>query len=50
VKKAARYLVIVILAIWLVKDPAGAASLTRHAMAGLSHAAQSLSDFATGLG
>jgi hypothetical protein len=49
VKKAVRYLVIAVIAVWLFEDPSGAAALAHHVMAGLTHAAHSLSDLASGL-
>ena len=48
-KKAIRYLVIAVIAVWVFKDPASAAALAHHVMAGLTHAAHSLSDLASGL-
>lgn len=49
-KKAIRYLLLAVLAVWVFTDPTGAAALARHAMAGLSAAAHSLSTLASGLG
>jgi hypothetical protein len=49
VSKAIRYLLLLIAIAWLVQDPSGAAHLVHQLMAWLSHAAQSLSAFASGL-
>ena len=48
-KKAVRWLVIAVSAVWVFQDPAGAAALAHRAMSGLTHAAHSLSSLAAGL-
>jgi len=50
VKKAARWLVVAVVVVFVIQNPAGAAMLARRAMAGVSHAAHSLSSFASDLG
>ena len=48
-KKIVRYLVIGVLVVWVVTDPAGAAALVHKGAADLQATAHSLSTLATGL-
>ena len=48
-KKLARWILIAVAALWVYQDPGGAAILVHHLMGALTHAAQSLSQLASGL-
>ncbi len=48
-KRIVRWLLIAVLAVWLIKDPSGAAALIRAALSAVEHAARSLSALAAGL-
>jgi hypothetical protein len=48
-KRIVRWLLIAVLALWVLRDPSGAAALARDVMAAAGHAARSLSALAAGL-
>jgi hypothetical protein len=48
-KKAARWLVIAIVVVWVMNDPTGAAALVHWGAATIQHMARSLSTLASGL-
>jgi hypothetical protein len=49
VKKAVRWLVIAVVVVWVIQDPAGATALAHRAVAALAHAAHSIAVLASGL-
>ena len=48
-KTVVKWVLIVIAGLWVIQDPAGAAALLHQAIDALKHAAQSLSQLASGL-
>lgn len=48
-KKLIRWVVLAAVAMWVIQDPASAATLAHHALSGLTRAAHSLSTLAAGL-
>jgi hypothetical protein len=49
VKRIVRWLLIAVVAVWVLNDPASAAALARDALALIEHAARSVSALAAGL-
>ncbi|HEY1914686.1 MAG TPA: hypothetical protein VGH27_03835 [Streptosporangiaceae bacterium] len=49
VKKLAWYAFLIVVALWVINDPAGASNLAHQAFQGLGHAASSLSTIASNL-
>lgn len=49
-KKYATWLLLAVVAMWVVQDPTGAAALAHSALHGLSHAATALGSLAHSLG
>jgi hypothetical protein len=49
VKKLIRWLLIAVVVVWVMKDPAGAAALARQGVAVIESAAHALSTLASGL-
>lgn len=49
-KKLIRWAVPTALVVWVIQDPASAASLAHHAWSGLIHVGHSLSHLANGIG
>jgi hypothetical protein len=47
--KLIRWLIIAVVALWLIQNPAGAAALAHHLAAGVSDAARALSTFTSDL-